>query len=60
MVDSRCSSFSFRYQVSEITGERLNTVEPRYTGPKNNGNLPITNAKLWTLQVISFNFLYWQ
>ena len=31
--------------------EKLNrgettTVKPRYTGPKNNGNLSITNAKL--------------
>ena len=36
------------------------TVKPRYTGPKNTGYPPITNAKLWSLQVISFNFLYWQ
>ena len=36
------------------------TVKPRNTGPKSNGNPPITNAKPWSLQVISFNFLYWQ
>ena len=34
------------------------TVKPRYTGPKNNGNPPITNARPWSLQIISFNFLY--
>ena len=40
--------------------EILTTVTPRNTGPKSNGNPPITNAKLWSLQDISFNFLYWQ
>ena len=30
------------------------TVKPRYTGPKSNGNPPITNAKPRSLQAISF------
>ena len=36
------------------------TVKPGYTGPKSNGNLPITNGKPRSHQVISFNFLYWK
>ena len=36
------------------------TVKPRNTGPKSNGNPPITIAKPWSLQVIPFYFLYWQ
>ena len=36
------------------------TVESRYTAPKNKGNPLITNAKLWSLQIISLYFLYWQ
>ena len=66
--------FSFPIFFSPIEGEdeegdenqnesfdtKSYTVKPRYTGPKSNGNPPTTNAKLWSLQVISFNFLYWQ
>ena len=35
------------------------TVETHYTGPKSNGNPPIMNAKLWSLQILSFYILYW-
>ena len=33
------------------------TVESRYTGPKSNGNPPMKNAKLWSLQIISFSYV---
>ena len=34
--------------------EQVDTIKPRYTGPKSNGNPPITKAKHKSLQVISF------
>ena len=37
----------------------IDTVKPRNSGPKSNGNPPITNAKLWSLQAF-FYFLQWQ
>ena len=32
----------------------VHAVKPRYTGPKSNGNPPITNSKPRSLQAISF------
>ena len=32
----------------------FSTVKSRYTGPKSNGNPPITDAKLWSLQTLLF------
>ena len=60
-----CSIFLWnrlRWQATKSIGacEFVCTVKPRYTGPKNNGNPPITDAKPWSLQVNSINFLYWQ
>ena len=42
-----------------IKQKKMYTVKPRYTGPKSNGNLPITNVKLRSFQVISFYCQYW-
>ena len=50
--------YSFAYtRTHSRAGGKVNTVKPRNTGPKSNGNPPITNAKPWSLQVISLNFL---
>ena len=52
----KCTPYSKVFSLCPIA----HTVKSRNAGPKSNGNPPITNAKYWSLQDISFNFLYWQ
>ena len=59
-TDRPIDTMAYRSRARNKNEFKACTVEPRYTGPKSNGNPPITNSKPWSLPVISFNFLYWQ